>query len=90
LQITASNMENRNTKKQLETIVEKLHDVLNNLEHVPGVQATSLGGGADEEDATTTSALANVDMDTRGEGAATESRKQHAGEFLPAEGERRG
>jgi len=87
LHITASNMENRNTRKQLDGIVEKLHEVLDGLENVPGVQATTIDrGDADAPDFTTTAQDALGD-DESGEAAANEARKMHAGEF---DGEKRG
>jgi len=35
-------MENCNSRKYLDGILEKLHNVLNGLENVPGIQATSI------------------------------------------------
>lgn len=42
LHITPSNMENQNSKKHLDGILEKLHNMLDGLENVPGLQATTI------------------------------------------------
>lgn len=90
LHITPSNMENRNPRKLLDGLVETLHTVLDGLENVPGLQATTLDSAyAPDAPDMTTDALReeHEDPDVRSERAAGESRKVHAGEVYDPEGE---
>jgi histone deacetylase 1/2 len=93
LHITPSNMENRNTRKFLDGILEKLTNVLDNLESVPGIQATTLDSAhaPDAPDVTMTQLDADEENpDQRTEKGAGEAKRQHVGEFMPEEGEREG
>jgi len=91
LHITPSNMENRNTRKSLDAILEKLMDVLNNLESVPGIQATTLDSAqAPDAPNLTTSKLDDdeANPDERTEKAAIEAKRQHVAEMEPDEGDK--
>jgi histone deacetylase 1/2 len=87
LHINPSNMENRNTKKQLDKILEELSEVLNSI-NAPGVAPSTLDSKQpiDAPDMTTT-AMEIENPDERSEIAANESRRQHVGEFMAPEGE---
>jgi len=94
LHITPSNMENRNSSKFLSGILERLTGILDGLENVPGIQATTLDSShAPDAPTVTTSRLQQLEEsnpDQRTESAANEAKKQHMAEFLPEEGEREG
>lgn len=91
LHITPSNMENRNSKRYLDGIVEKLHNVLDGLESVPGIQATSLQSalpppnatGEDDEKSKQADA---ADPDVNTEASVTEGRAEHPAEFYDTPG----
>jgi len=81
LHITPSNMENVNSGKYLDGILEKLNNILNGLENVPGIQATTLQSAQapDTEFKEPDEDMEDPDVNT--EAKAAMERKQHAAEF---------
>ena len=95
LNIQPSNMENRNTPAYLEDITKLLRRQLKRLEHVPGVQATSLQS-AQAPDAPGNGRTANdahdggAGDDVRVVDGADTGRRAHAAEFYDGGGDHDG
>jgi histone deacetylase 1/2 len=82
LHIKPSNMENANSKKSLAEILQKLTDILDGLENVPGLAATSLQDGIppDAPDADPDEDMEDADQNT--EAKAAFEKKMHEAEFF--------
>ncbi|GBG32289.1 Histone deacetylase [Hondaea fermentalgiana] len=82
LHITPSNMENRNKPENLKRILESVCNVLDNLEHVPGVQATSLQSAQAPDHAEPEEDEDMQDADKNTEARAAFEQTVHEAEFF--------